>query len=58
MDGDRFALSDGHKPYVIMVVGVSGVGRMTTIGKLAYQFTKADKKVVLGVPDTFRAAGY
>jgi fused signal recognition particle receptor len=45
-----------NKPYVIMVVGVNGVGKTTTIGKLAYQFTKAGKKVYLGAADTFRAA--
>lgn len=44
------------QPYVIMVVGVNGVGKTTTIGKLAYQFKKAGKKVVLGASDTFRAA--
>jgi len=44
------------KPYVIMVVGVNGVGKTTTIGKLAHQFTKAGKKVYLGAADTFRAA--
>ena len=44
------------EPYVIMVVGVNGVGKTTTIGKLAYQFKKAGKKVVLGAADTFRAA--
>lgn len=44
------------KPYVIMVVGVNGVGKTTTIGKLAYQFKSAGKKVVLGAADTFRAA--
>jgi len=44
------------KPYVIMVVGVNGVGKTTTIGKLAYHFKKAGKKVVLGAADTFRAA--
>lgn len=43
-------------PYVIMVVGVNGVGKTTTIGKLAYQFKKAGKKVILGAGDTFRAA--
>ena len=47
--------ADGN-PYVIMVVGVNGVGKTTTIGKLAYQFKKAGKKVVLGAADTFRAA--
>ena len=45
-----------HKPYVIMVVGVNGVGKTTTIGKLAHQFNKAGKKVYLGAADTFRAA--
>jgi fused signal recognition particle receptor len=44
------------KPYVILVVGVNGVGKTTTIGKLAYQFKKAGKKVYLGAADTFRAA--
>lgn len=47
--------TDGN-PYVIMVVGVNGVGKTTTIGKLAYQFKKAGKKVILGAADTFRAA--
>jgi fused signal recognition particle receptor len=46
----------GHKPYVILVVGVNGVGKTTTIGKLAYNFTKAGKSVILGAADTFRAA--
>jgi fused signal recognition particle receptor len=45
-----------HKPYVIMVVGVNGVGKTTTIGKLAYQFKQAGKSVYLGAADTFRAA--
>ncbi|MFW9598595.1 MAG: signal recognition particle-docking protein FtsY [Paludibacter sp.] len=45
-----------HTPYVIMVVGVNGVGKTTTIGKLAHQYTKAGKKVYLGAADTFRAA--
>lgn len=45
-----------HKPYAILVVGVNGVGKTTTIGKLAYQFKKAGKKVMLGAADTFRAA--
>ncbi len=45
-----------ENPYVIMVVGVNGVGKTTTIGKLAYQFKKAGKKVILGAADTFRAA--
>ncbi|HNY75379.1 MAG TPA: signal recognition particle-docking protein FtsY [Bacteroidales bacterium] len=44
------------KPYVILVVGVNGVGKTTTIGKLAYQFKNANQKVVLGAADTFRAA--
>lgn len=52
----EFTLPEGHKPHVIMVVGVNGVGKTTTIGKLAYQFKKAGKKVVLGASDTFRAA--
>jgi fused signal recognition particle receptor len=47
---------ENKKPYVIMVVGVNGVGKTTTIGKLAYQFKQANKKVVLGAADTFRAA--
>ena len=51
-----FTLPNGSKPYVIMVVGVNGVGKTTTIGKLAYQFKKAGKSVVLGAADTFRAA--
>ena len=54
-DGDGFTLPENKKPYVIMVVGVNGVGKTTTIGKLAYQFKKAGKKVYLGA-DTFRAA--
>src|SRR5699024_8379217 len=45
-----------HKPYVIMVVGVNGVGKTTTIGKLAHQLKTAGNKVVLGAADTFRAA--
>ncbi|GHV26878.1 signal recognition particle receptor FtsY [Bacteroidia bacterium] len=51
-----FELPAGKKPYVIMVVGVNGVGKTTTIGKLAYQFKKAGKKIYLGAADTFRAA--
>ena len=51
-----FELPEGSKPYVIMVVGVNGVGKTTTIGKLAYHFKKAGKKVYLGAADTFRAA--
>lgn len=53
---DNFDLPAGQKPYVIMVVGVNGVGKTTTIGKLASQFHKRGKKVVLGAGDTFRAA--
>src|SRR5690606_36181390 len=52
----EFVVPENKKPYVIMVVGVNGVGKTTTIGKLAYQFKKAGKKVVLGAADTFRAA--
>ena len=55
-DAEGFALPEGKNPYVIMVVGVNGVGKTTTIGKLAYQFKKAGKKVYLGAADTFRAA--
>lgn len=51
-----FDLPLGKKPYVIMVVGVNGVGKTTTIGKLAYQYKMAGKQVVLGAADTFRAA--
>ncbi len=54
-DGTTFDIV-GKKPYVIMVVGVNGVGKTTTIGKLAHNFKKAGKKVVLGASDTFRAA--
>lgn len=57
VDGDSFEIpADAGKPYVIMVVGVNGVGKTTTIGKLAHQFRKAGKKVYLGAADTFRAA--
>jgi fused signal recognition particle receptor len=56
MDTEGFVLPDNDKPYVIMVVGVNGVGKTTTIGKLAYQFKKAGKNVYLGAADTFRAA--
>ncbi len=56
VDGDSFTTPEGAKPYVIMVVGVNGVGKTTTIGKLAHQFTKSGLKVVLGAADTFRAA--
>lgn len=55
-DAEGFVIPTDHKPYVIMVVGVNGVGKTTTIGKLAYQFKQAGLKVVLGAADTFRAA--
>jgi fused signal recognition particle receptor len=55
-DLEAFTVPEDKKPYVIMVVGVNGVGKTTTIGKLAYQFKKAGKKVYLGAADTFRAA--
>lgn len=55
-DNENWDLPADHKPYVILVVGVNGVGKTTTIGKLAYQFKKAGKKVFLGAADTFRAA--
>jgi fused signal recognition particle receptor len=55
-DQSDLFIPEGKKPYVIMVVGVNGVGKTTTIGKLAYQFNKQGKKVVLGAADTFRAA--
>ena len=55
-DTDSWDFPTDHKPYVILVVGVNGVGKTTTIGKLAYQFKKAGKKVYLGAADTFRAA--
>jgi fused signal recognition particle receptor len=51
-----FNIPTGKRPYVILVVGVNGVGKTTTIGKLAYQFTKAGHTVLLGAADTFRAA--
>lgn len=53
---DSFETEHLPKPYVLMVVGVNGVGKTTTIGKLAHQFQKRGKKVVLGAADTFRAA--
>lgn len=53
---EDFTVDNDKKPYVIMVVGVNGVGKTTTIGKLAYQFTQAGNKVVLGAADTYRAA--
>ncbi|MBE6312861.1 MAG: signal recognition particle-docking protein FtsY [Bacteroidales bacterium] len=51
-----FEVPENKKPYVIMVIGVNGVGKTTTIGKLAHQFKKAGNKVFLGAADTFRAA--
>ncbi|MGL5937722.1 MAG: signal recognition particle-docking protein FtsY [Phocaeicola sp.] len=56
VDAEEFSVPEGKKPYVIMVVGVNGVGKTTTIGKLAFQFKKHGKKVYLGAADTFRAA--
>lgn len=55
-DAEGFQIPTDHRPYVIMVVGVNGVGKTTTIGKLAYQFKQTGLKVVLGAADTFRAA--
>lgn len=55
-DTDDFSVPADRKPYVIMVVGVNGVGKTTTIGKLAAQFKRAGLKVMLGAADTFRAA--
>ncbi|WP_304201020.1 signal recognition particle-docking protein FtsY [Flavobacterium alvei] len=55
-EATEFVIPIATKPYVLMVVGVNGVGKTTTIGKLAYQFKKAGFKVVLGAADTFRAA--
>ncbi len=56
VDMPGFVLPDTHHPHVIMVVGVNGVGKTTTIGKLAHQYKQQGKKVVLGAADTFRAA--
>lgn len=53
---EDFTFSEARKPYVLLVVGVNGVGKTTTIGKLAHQYTKRGKKVVIGAGDTFRAA--
>ena len=53
---ENYELPSGHKPHIILVVGVNGVGKTTTIGKLAYNFSKAGKSVLLGAADTFRAA--
>jgi fused signal recognition particle receptor len=55
-EATEFVIPINTKPYVLMVVGVNGVGKTTTIGKLAYQFKKSGYKVVLGAADTFRAA--
>ncbi|MCO5233243.1 MAG: signal recognition particle-docking protein FtsY [Chitinophagales bacterium] len=55
-DIDSYTVPEGKKPYVIMVVGVNGVGKTTTIGKLAYQYKKQGYNVILGASDTFRAA--
>ncbi len=55
-DQEDFALPEGIKPYIMLVVGVNGVGKTTTIGKLAAQFKNRGKKVILGAADTFRAA--
>jgi fused signal recognition particle receptor len=56
LDENEFTIPPGKSPYVIMVVGVNGVGKTTTIGKLGYQFKQNGKSVVLGAADTFRAA--
>jgi len=56
VDIEDFDVPDVSKPYIMLVVGVNGVGKTTTIGKIAYQFKKKGKKVVLGAGDTFRAA--
>lgn len=53
---ENYDLPKGHKPHVILVVGVNGVGKTTTIGKLAHNFSEAEKSVLLGAADTFRAA--
>jgi fused signal recognition particle receptor len=55
-DAENFTIPDSSRPYVIMVVGVNGVGKTTTIGKLAYRFKKNGLSVYLGAADTFRAA--
>ena len=57
VDSDDFTVPEGKKPYVIMVVGVNGVGKTTTIGKLAYQFKKAGKTVYLGAADIKQKMG-
>lgn len=53
---ENYELPTGHKPHIILVVGVNGVGKTTTIGKLAHNFSEAGKSVLLGAADTFRAA--
>ena len=53
---ENYELPSGHKPHIILVVGVNGVGKTTTIGKLAHNFSQAGKSVLLGAADTFRAA--
>src|SRR5437868_11432009 len=53
---ENYELPTGHKPHIVLVVGVNGVGKTTTIGKLAHNFSKAGKSVLLGAADTFRAA--
>ena len=53
---ENYELPKGHKPHIILVVGVNGVGKTTTIGKLAHNFSQAGKSVLLGAADTFRAA--
>lgn len=55
-EAEEFGIPEGKRPYVIMVVGVNGVGKTTTIGKLAYQFKQQGLQVVIGAADTFRAA--
>lgn len=55
-DAEDFDIPTGKKPYILLVIGVNGVGKTTTIGKLAYQFKQQGYKVVLGAADTFRAA--
>ena len=55
-DQNSWELPEGKKPYVIMIVGVNGVGKTTTIGKLAHKYKENGKKVIIGAADTFRAA--
>lgn len=55
-EADPFSFPETHKPHVIMIVGVNGVGKTTTIGKLSYNYQKAGKKVLIAAADTFRAA--